>query len=429
MIAKYLLIITFLFAGIANTVCWEQPVTLCELVDLALQTHPETRQAWWNAHRASSVLGSAQSAYYPKVDFNANITNGYDYKFINGPDTNYTNVNADLILSMMLYDYGERRAGVNEAKMALIAANWQTNWTLQKIMLRVLENGYALLHAQEVLQAAIISQQDAEKTLQAAQGLNHVGLNSISDVYTSQATLFQMKMEVAEQKALLDIQRGKLAAAIGLTAETPIQLAPLENLPTPQPQQFNQLLALAKCQRADLMVKQARTAGAYARVDKARAAYGPKVSVLGRVGSDHYFHDKAHGAHYQIGLNLDMPLFNGFDTMYQKRIACADVQISLEELAQLELDISLEILTYSRTIEALQEMLCYAKDNLESALKAYEGSLEKYRAGKQRIAEVSNAQFQLAAARVSYSDVKTRWLVTLANLAYATGALGSGLTF
>jgi outer membrane protein TolC len=49
--------------------------------------------------------------------------------------------------------------------------------------------------------------------------------------------------------------------------------------------------------------------------------------------------------------------------------------------------------------------------------------MEKYQAGKERITELSNAQLQLAEARVRYSDVKTKWLTALANLAYATGTL------
>lgn len=109
--------------------------------------------------------------------------------------------------------------------------------------------------------------------------------------------------------------------------------------------------------------------------------------------------------------------------MYQNRIAYADTQISTEQLLELQLDISLEVLTYSRTLRAAQEMLPDAEDNLQNSVKAYEGVLDKYKAGKEGIAELSIAQRQLAAARVRYSDVKTKLLVSIANLAYATGTL------
>lgn len=401
----------------------DHPLTLPEIVNIALETHPETRQAWWQANRAAAALGEARSAYYPRIDFDTGITHGRDFKFLNGPDTNYTIYNADLLLSMLLYDFGERKATVNAARMALLAANWEANWTLQSVMANVLDRAYAMMLAQETLQATLMSMGDAEKMLSVSEGLNRAGLSPISDVYTSQSTVAQMKMDVAQQRALLDIQRGKLAASMGLSADTCLTLATVDCMPAPQKQNITDLIALAQQRRADLAARQARFAESMARYDMAKAAYGPKLAFTGRSGYDYAVNDRANGVHYQVALNLDVPLFTGFENVYEKRIACADTQISVEELAQLELDISLEVLTHSRSLEAAQEMLYYAEDNLNSALKAYEGVLDKYQAGKERIAEVSNAQRTLAAARIRYSDIKTRWLVSLANLAYATGTI------
>lgn len=399
------------------------PLTLTELIDIALENNPSTKQAWWNAHRAAAAVGSAKSAYYPQIDFESSIRNGRDFKSINGPDVNYTIVGADLILSMMLYDSGERSADVTAAKMSLLAANWQVDRNIQRVMVRVLENAYATLHAQEVLQAAHSSLEDAEKVWNTASELNRVGLSSISDVYTAQAALSQMKMDLTLQKALLDIQKGKLAASLGLTANTSFELASLDPIQAPQPSQTDSLIALANHQRADLIAKQAQLSETYARYDQSRASYGPKLFVTGRGGANYAFHNKENGGQYQIALNLNIPLFTGFEAMYQNRMAYADINLSRAELAELQLEIALEVLTQSRSLEAAQEMLPDAKDNLNSSLKAYEGMLTKYKAGTEGITEVSSAQRQLAAARVRFSDVKTRWLVSIANLAYATGTL------
>lgn len=406
-----------------------QSLTLSELIDIALQNNPETRIAWWNAQQAAAAVGSAQGAYYPKLGIAASANNGRTYKFVNGPDVNYTTAGVDLTLSYLLYDCGERSAKVNAAQMALCAAQWQSNLSFQKVMVKVLENGYSYLNAQAILEADISSLNDAQKMLEAAQELNRVGLTSVSDLYTSKATLAQMQMEVAQQKASVDIWRAKLATSLGLNIDYSIQVAPLSDpiYTTQIKQDVNQLIALAQQQRADLMAKQARIAESYARLDQAKATYGPKVRLSSRGGVDYGFHDHSNGAQYQFGLNIDIPLFVGFDSVYQNRMAYAATQSNEEELAQLELDIALEVLTQSRTVEASQEMLTFANDNLQNALMAYEGVLEKYRAGKERIAEVSNAQRQLAQARIRYSDVKTRWYVALAQLAYATGTLSNPL--
>jgi outer membrane protein TolC len=291
-------------------------------------------------------------------------------------------------------------------------------------MVKVLENAYSVLLAQEMLQSALISYEDAENLLNVAKELNRAGVSPISDVYTSQATLSQMKMELAMQTALLDIQKGKLANSLGIPATTSLELAPLDAIQTQQLQQTEDLIALAWEQRADLIAKQARLTESLYNQDKIAASYGPKVFLGGRGGPNYAFHDKEHGAQYQISLNFEMPLFNGFETTYQNRIAYADTQLAMQDLADLQLDIYLEVLTYNRTLEAAQEMLPDAEENLKNSLKAYESVLQRYQAGIERIAEVSNAQRQLATARVRCSDVKTRWLISMANLAYATGTLG-----
>lgn len=400
---------------------FDQPLTIAELVNIALENHPSTRKAWWNANRTAAAVGNAKSAYFPKIGLEAHALHGRTFKFVNGPDTTYTIAGAELTLGLLLYDFGERNARLDSAKMALIAANWQTDWNIQKVMVKVLENAYSVLLAQEVVQSALFSYEDAENLLNVAKELNRAGVSPISDVYTSQATLAQMKMELSMQKALLDIQKGKLANSLGIPATTSLELAPLAAVETPQLQRTEELIALACEQRADLMAKQARLTESLYNQDRTKASYGPKVYFGGRAGPNYAFQEREHGAQYQISLNFEMPLFNGFETVYQNRMAYADTQLSVQELADLQLDIYLEVLTYNRTLEAAQEMLPEADENLKNSLKAYESVLQRYQAGIERIAEVSNAQRQLAAARVRYSDVKTRWLVSMANLAYATG--------
>lgn len=398
-------------------------MTLSELVSIALDNNPQTRIAWSNAKRAAAAVGIAESVYYPHLGIDAYGAHGRKFKFVNGPDVNYTNIGADLTLAMMLYDFGRTQASVQEAKYALLAANWQTDWTLQRVMVRVLENAYAVLHAQEALRAHEDTLQDADHMLYTSKELNRTGLRAITDVYTSLATFSQAQTEVAQQRALLDIQKGKLAASLGLSADTPLAVAPVQEIEYIKPDQVSELIAFAKIQRADLMGQQARLAESWERVKKAKSEYYPRISMRGRGGVDHYFNDNASPGHYDITLNVEIPLFKGFETVYKNRYAYAEAEATEEELAQMELDISLEVLTHARSLEAAREMIAYAQVGMDNSLKAYQGVMDKYKAGKEGIDEVSNALRQLAAARIRYSDIQTRYLVSMANLAYAVGVL------
>lgn len=423
-------LLLFVFTISATIVCADceeidlcHPLTLSEVVDIALEHNPSTSQAWWRAKRAAASLGSAKSAYYPKLDFTSSATHGKEFEFINGPNKEFSRVQADLNLSMLLYDFGQTAASVRSAKMALAAACWYSDWTLQQVMIRAIEEAYSTLQAQANLAAALTTLEDAEKMLYTASELNRVGLRAITDVYTSRATCAQIQIEVAQKRAQLDIQRGKLATRMGLEADCCIQLACLDSVPPPEADCISDLIECANQRRSDLMAKHARLLESKAIVDRNNAAFRPKLSFAGRGGAKHYFTNSNPAGHYEVSVRFDVPIFDGFDRCFKLRQSLADMRVSSLELADLELDIAMDVLTHSRSLKAAQEMMVFAKINLDNALLAYEGVLNKYQAGHISIAEVSNALRQLALARLRESEIKTRYYVSMANLAYATGTL------
>lgn len=427
MFKRLILLTSLLTAPLIGADCaCDSPRTLSELVDIALENNPATCQTWWNARRAAANLGVARSAYWPRIDFAAKAVKGQDYSFLNGPETTYTKLEAEAVVALMLYDYGNRTANYNATAAALLAANWQTDRVMQKVIMRVLEYGYATLYSQEVVYATETSVSEAEKLVDIAQKLNEAGVNSISDTYSSQTSLSQLKIDLANNRAQLDIHRAKLATSLGYSAECLFEVAPADTLIQPQTEDLCALIDLAMHCRADLMAKQAKLNESNWKLAKARSEYGPKIALKTVGGYETQFKsgkDDEGIAKYKVGVYLDYPLFDGLKTMCQNCAALADTQITACELAELQLDVALDVFTQSRLLKAIQEILPEAELGLTNAQKAYEGVTEKYRAGKERIAEVSIAHRQLVTARLRLSDIKTRLFVATANLAFATGTL------
>jgi sodium/proline symporter len=175
------------------------------------------------------------------------------------------------------YYFGERAADVEATLLALGAAGWQTEWTLQKVMSQVFEKSYALIYAQDALEAYLISLEDAKKVVNSATKLNQAGLKPISDVYSSNASLAQIQIDVIQQRSQLRIQKAKLATTLGLDVETELQLASIDAVKFPQ-QSLSGLIQLSKEQRKDLMAQRARVAEAIALKKKVDARYRPNIS-------------------------------------------------------------------------------------------------------------------------------------------------------
>lgn len=399
------------------------PLTLAELIDTALENNPYTKKVWWQAKRARVAADLTKSAYYPRVDLETFAEHGRDFKYLNGPDTTYTIVGADLILGWMLYDFGVRSAEFEAAKCALVAADWQYNQMLQKVMLDVLERAYAVLHGEEALAATLISCKEAAFMLEIARELNLAGLNPISDVYSSEADYSELQIKMLELRSRLEVERGRLLLILGLSPFDTIELAKIHQLPGQFEPMQDQLLQIAKGKRADLFAKQAKISEEEHLQKKIAAEMRPKLFFSGRAGVNHAFQDRANGGQYGAVLHLNFPLFDGYENCYKLQMKRADVKISEEEVAALELEISFEILKYSTEMQAMQEMFIQAELYLQNSEKAYEGVKEMYKAGIERMSAVSIAHEQLAAARILYSDIKTRWLTSAAYLAFSIGAL------
>jgi|694.fasta_scaffold32834_6 outer membrane protein len=405
-----------------------RPKSLPELLDIALSNNPETRTAWWNAQRAAASRAFVATDYSPKIRFHGDVIQSRDYKFPNGDETTFTCIDADIILGYLLYDFGERNAKNAAAKAALLGVQWQSNWTIQKVMHNVISQTYIYLNAREILQSRIASLHDAQTALKASQELQAAGLRSITDVYTMKAAIADMEIAIALQKAETAISQGKLAANMGLEVDADVRVM---ELPDPNKDEIENdslycLIEEANLKRADLMAKRSELQQKYALMDKAAAQYKPKINFNAAGGYKRYLHDKRshdHGGYYRLVLNFDMPLYDGFEAIYQNRIALSDAQATGAELERLELEIAMEILSYSKLFEAAKEILSLAQESLQNSMKTFDGTLEKYKAGTQSIFDLIAAQKQLAEARIKHGEAKTRWYRSLAQLAYATGTI------
>ncbi len=410
---------------ISDKVISERSLTLAELIDIALKNNPETEKVWSNVKRAQAVVGEAQSRQYPHLDGQGSLTHAREVKFPNGPNTIFTSYGGELNLNYLLCDFGENRAAVRAAKESLSASKWWADFAIQKVIAEVAANYYELLNARELLETRESSLEDAKTILDAAGELRHAGLRTENDYITVKAAVSEILMNLAQQKAAAAIAYGKLLTSLGVPMETKldVQTKP-EGMQNPLFKEgIETLLSTAAQQRADLLAAQATLADMNARVDRAKRAPLPKLHVLGQAGWFEYGKHNGNGYNYSAGVALDVPLFKGFEYTYQKRHALADAEISAAELKELQNAVALEVLTYSETAKAASEAMQYSEEFFADAFKSYDNSLQSYKAGLINIFDLLQTQGKLADARNRRAQARTVWLVSLSQLAFATGSI------
>lgn len=399
---------------------------LAELIDLALKNNPETTKSWASVKRSQAQMGVAKSGYYPSLDVQGKADHGRDVKFVNGPEVIYTNYGADLILSYVLLDFGERKAAVQATKEALKASNWSADFALQRVICSVSTSYYEYLNAKELLKNHESALEDAKLVQGAAEELCLSGLKRERDRSVSKALVAQKQMELAKARASVAVAYGKLLTDVGFVIGTKVEIqsevAEKEYLQITEG--IASLIQAAEKRRADVLAKKALLAEKHEQVRKTKKSFHPKVKLMGQGGWMEYVKHKDRGYNYLAGVALDIPLFKGFENSYQTKLALADEEITAAELKMLQEEVALEVLTYSIFVEAGAEAVKWSGLYLEEAAKSYEDLMDGYRAGLQEIFELLQAHTSLTDARMEKTEAKTKWLVSLVQLAFVTGSTG-----
>lgn len=179
------------------------------LLDMALYNNPSTR-ASWNAARASAYAWRASlSDYYPAINYigslNAQTNKGSSFATSGGgiistgtpastsTETRSTNLTNVLNATYLVLDFGGRDAATEFALQSLYASNWQHNFTMQQVMLSVLNAYVSYIENKGLVEAYAQDMKDAEVALKATLVMRNAGIATLSDVLLAQSTLEQYR--------------------------------------------------------------------------------------------------------------------------------------------------------------------------------------------------------------------------------------------
>jgi len=403
-----------------------QALTIVDVVDLALRNNPATHASWSQARAAANFLGSARGAYYPEVNSSATASR------IKSPATNArpagerTDYGPAVSLNYLLLDFGGRSGSVEAARQSLFAASLTHNATIQNTVLDALTAYFNYVATVALLAAERTAIAEAQASLNAAQQRNRVGLATIADVLQAKTALSQEQLTLETTQGLVQAARGGLAAALGLPANLPFDLAPIAG-PVPVrtlTDSVDNIINTALRNRPDLAAARARAEAAYSQVRVTRAAALPSLT-LGGTGSRLYSTPSTFaGPSYNLNLGLSIPLFNGFSHQYDIAAARAQADAVAALAEQTRQDVVTEVFVSYYRLQTAQQRAVTADDLLASAEQSAQVAAGRYREGVGIILDLLTAQTALGNARAQRVQTRWQWYTALAQLARDAGVLG-----
>lgn len=407
----------------------EGELNLAELVDIALQNNPATKQTWAIARSSAAQYGQTLSSFYPNIQFDGSYLRAKG-TFIDtgGPELPYyaTQGGPDVTLSYTLFDFGQRTSAAMAAREALYYADLNHNQEIQSVIQNVMNDYYSYLYQISQLKANEANLANAQMSLDAANERFALGLAALGEVAQARTQFLQNRINLNTQKQNVENAFAQLAVDLGLPANLrfKVQSMPEQIKAEPLLESVEQLVEYAQNQRQDFLAAQANLRSKEALLLKAKREVLPVFGTNLDVG--HYWFNGGHQEktiHWSAAFNMTFPLFDGFYYKNGVRGAEANVELAKAQLMQTELNVIQSVTTAHMGVKTAALNLSDSEEYLKSAELEFKIALANYKAGTGTILDVISAQSFLADARSQKAQAEQNWFISLATIAYATGSL------
>ena len=411
-----------------------QSYELAELIDLALRRNPGTRQAWAAARAAAAALGSARAPYYPLVTYQS----GGGFQRFQFEDSfteaviKQWELTPQVQLTYTLLDFGRRSATADAARQQLAAANFIFNRRIQQVIFDTQRSFYALAAAEAAVQAALKNLELTRTDVEAVSQRLDLGLATEPALLLAKQRLAQSGYDLENAKLLVRDAEADLAVALGVAANTPLDVRNLDHQPLPPAlgAHVDQLIDLAVKQRPDLAAQVAALRQRDAELRKTKAAWYPTVGLSAGYGEQlwSYTFNGPPEVHtllpqYSALVTLQWDLFTGLRRLNDMRQAAAQRDAARAEVESFQLDTIAQVWRAYFQFKSALKKYDYARAILAASQNAYDANLEAYRQGLSTIVELLSAGNDLANARYTLIQSKADLLTASAAIAYTAGAV------
>lgn len=401
--------------------------SLAGLIDAGLAVNPETRGAWLAARSAAFSWGVDRAGLYPRVNLSGAFNRSRSGMGAAGQVFERNAYGPALEISWLLLDFGGRRAVIEQARQALLAANWTHNAAIADRVLAVTEAYHRHQAALAALAAQKVVVDEAKVTLEAAEVRRRAGVATLSDVLQARTALARAELVLETDEGRAATTRGELNAAVGWPAPRPLATEPWPaDLPVQDTQRDVDLLVAAAVERRpELAALRAQVARAEARVRAVRSEGWPALGFSGLTGRAFYTDPAAHLDTYAAALTLRFPLFTGFAQPLAESRARTDLLAAEARLEAQRRQVELDVFQSFHNARTAARRLATSRTLLDSAARNQEVALGRYKAGAGTIVELLTAQSALEDARAQEVQARADWLNALARLARDAGDLAS----
>jgi outer membrane protein len=394
---------------------------------VALKNNPAISVARLEALASQQVTREVRSSLWPQAYANFTGVDSRDESRITaGALTNsqiFPRAAAGASVSQLITDFGHTTNLVASARLHAQAENQNAVATKEQVLLAVDQAFYGTLQTHAVLRVA--EQTVASRQLLADQvgALTKNKLKSDLDLSFANVNLAQAKLLYLDALNNDKSAMASLSAILGYSTLENFVLAEDAEPLMPPAADVDQLIADAFSARPEILSLEFESQSAEKLHRADRDQLLPTISALGAIGDAPFRDDHIQSAYGAVGVNMQVPIFNGF--LYTAKAHEADLQAQavLKRLADLRNRISRDVRTSWLNANTAFDRVSVNEQLLAQANLALDLAGTRYKLGLSSIVELSQAQLQQTQAEIGSAQAGYEYRLALAVLRYQTSGL------
>ena len=377
----------------------------------ALQSHESVRET-----RSALLPQAYVSVTGVQADPGSRISAGY----ITNP-TVYPRTAAGATVNQLVTDFGRTKNLISSQEFQAKAAEETSLATQQQVVLAVDQAFYNALETKALQQVAVETVSARQLLVDQIQALTTAKLRSDLDLSFSQVDLGRAKLLLLESRNNYEASLSVLSAVLGYPARQNFVLVETLAPEVPPAPDASTLVQQALQARPEAMALQDEVSSATKFSKAEHDLWWPSVNATGVVGLAPVRDPHISSWYGAAGVNINIPVFNGFLFNARAKSADLETQASQQRLNDLQNNIARDVRNAWLESQKAYERLSVTKQLRQQATLALELAQARYKLGLSSIVEYSQANLQKTQADLEDTDAHYQFQVVQIFLAYELG--------
>ena len=400
------------------------PLSIKDAEQLALKNNPQISVARLTALASQQVTRETRSALWPTavadmtgVDSHANsrIAAGG----LNNPII-YQRAAVGTTVTQLITDFGHTTNLVSSANFAAKAQDENSIATQEQILLAVDQAFYGALQAHSITRVAEQTVSARQTVADQIEALFKSKLKSQLDLSFANVNLSQAKLLLLDAQSNEDAALAALSAILGYATLQNFRLVE-DTSPLSAPAAYvDDLISQALAKRPELLAADFEYQSAKKFQTAERDLLFPTIRAAGAVGDTPVRNPALSNWYGAVGVNIDIPVFNGFLYSAKAREASLRAQATQAGMVDLRNRISRDVRTSWLNATTTYNRLAVAQQLLDQSNLALDLAQTRYKLGLGSIVELSQAQLQQTQSEIGNAQAQYEYRLALAVLRYQT---------